>query len=108
MRQEGYTYKQIAEHFGISLERARQICNYLKNMNMDDVQSDLYQLIVDEDSHSFTVSLYNTLRRAGIDNIENLQDRIDDINSHPENYVYIGQKGRSYLNNKLETLKKDA
>lgn len=104
MRQDGYTYKQIAEHFEISLERARQICNRLSKTDMEEVQSEFYQLIVDDAHHSFTVSLYNTLRRTGIDNIPKLQNRIDDINNHPENYVYIGEKGRSYLNSKLASL----
>lgn len=72
------------------------------------MNSDLYQLIVDDSSHNYTLTLYNTLRRAGIDNVHDLQHRIDDINEHPENYIYIGQKSRIYLNERLELLKKNA
>ncbi len=108
MRQEGYTYKEIAKRFDISVERARQICIFLQNMDLAEIESELYQFIVDDSSQNFTISLYNTLRRAGIDNITSLQEQITDINEHPENYVYIGSKGRSYLNQKLEELAKGA
>ena len=108
MRQEGNTYKEIASCFEISVERARQICIFLQNMNLAEIESELYQFIVDDSSQNFTISLYNTLRRAGIDNIEDLREHINDINEHPENYVYIGAKGRSYLNQKLDELAKNA
>ena len=108
MRLAGSTYKEIAAQFQISVERARQICLNLQSKNMKDMESDLYQLIVDDSSHNFTLTLYNTLRRAGIDDVCDLQSRIGDINEHPENYVYIGQKSRSYLNERLELLKKNA
>lgn len=108
MRQEGSTYKDIAAAFEISIERARQICSFLKNMDLTEIESELYQFIVDDSSQNFTISLYNTLRRAGIDNISSLQKQITDINEHPENYVYIGVKGRSYLNRKLAELAKNA
>lgn len=108
MRLSGSTYKEIASQFQISVERARQICVHLQSKNIEDMESDLYQLIVDDSSHNFTLTLYNTLRRAGIDDISGLQAHIEDINSHPENYVYIGQKSRNYLNEKLEELKKNA
>ena len=107
MRQQGSTYKEIAHKYHISVERARQICVNLKNKNIEDLMnSDLYQLIVDDSSHNYTLTLYNTLRRAGIDNFHDLQHRIDDINEHPEKYKYIGQKSRIYLNERLELLNK--
>lgn len=108
MRQSGSTYKEIASSFEISVERARQICIFLQNMDLEEIESELYQFIVDDSSQNFTISLYNTLRRAGIDNITSLQNHIMDINEHPENYVYIGVKGRSYLNQKLDELAKNA
>lgn len=108
MRQDGSTYKDIAATFEISVERARQICIFLKNMDLTEIESELYQFIVDDSSQNFTISLYNTLRRSGIDNITSLQDKITDINEHPENYIYIGDKGRSYLNQKLDELAKNA
>ena len=108
MRQDGCTYKEIANCFEISVERARQICIFLQNMNLEEIESELYQFVVDDSSQNFTISRYNTLRRAGIDTVGSLQDHIHDINEHPENYVYIGTKGRSYLNQKLEELAKDA
>ena len=108
MRLAGSTYREIADQYDISIERARQICINLQNKNIDEMESDLYQLIVDDSSHNYTLTLYNTLRRIGITDVEDLQLRIDDINEHPENYVYIGQKSRSYLNERLELLKKNA
>lgn len=108
MRQEGSTYKEIANCFEISVERARQICIFLQNMNLAEIESELYQFIVDDSSQNFTISLYNTLRRAGINDIQSLQEHIWDINEHPENYIYIGAKGRSYLNQKLDELAKNA
>ena len=107
MRQLGCTYKEIASKYQISVERARQICVNLQNKNIEDLMSsDLYQLIVDDSSHNYTLTLYNTLKKAGIDNVYDLQSRIDDINEHPENYIYIGQKSRSYLNERLELLRR--
>lgn len=108
MRQAGCTYKEIANCFEISVERARQICIFLQNMDLEEIESELYQFVVDDSSQNFTISLYNTLRRAGIDTVDSLQNHIHDINEHPENYIYIGTKGRSYLNQKLEELAKNA
>lgn len=104
MRLAGSTFREIAKVYGISVERIRQICLKCQNTNQKEVESELYQLIVNENSRTFTLGLYNTLRRFGIDNIEDLQNRIDDINQHPESYVYIGDRSRSYLNEKLREL----
>lgn len=101
-RKEGATFKSIAQEFGISTERVRQICISLDKRDQSAMESDLYQLIVDENSHSYTVSLYNTLRKAGIETIDDLKSRMSEINEHPERYVYIGEKSRIYLNKKLE------
>lgn len=103
-RKDGATFKTIAEEFGISTERARQIFLYLDKRDKSETESDLYQLIVDEKSHSYTVSLYNTLKKAGIETVNELQERISDINEHPEKYVYIGEKSRIYLNQKLDLI----
>ncbi len=46
MRQEGSTYKDIAATFEISVERARQICIFLKNMDLTEIESELYNIIV--------------------------------------------------------------
>lgn len=108
MRQEGFTYKEIAHCYEISVERVRQICVFLQNMDLAEIESELYQFVVDDSSQNFTISLYNTLRRVGIDTVDSLQNRITDINEHPENYIYIGTKGRSYLNQKLDELAKNA
>ena len=108
MRQSGSTYREIATQYEISIERARQICLNLQNKKLADMENELYKLVVDDTSHNYTLTLYNTLRKIGIDNIESLQNRIDDINEHPENYVYIGQKSRKYLNERLELLQKEA
>ena len=70
-------------------------------MDLTEIESELYQFIVDDSSQNFTISLYKTLRRSGIEDITSLQAKITDINEHPENYIYIGAKGRSYLNQKL-------
>lgn len=104
MRENGSTYKVIAQQYGISIERARQICLFVKNQNKDELASDLYKLIVDEKNHTFTVGLFNSLKRAGINTISDLKDNINDINENPEGYIYIGAKSRAYLNQKLESL----
>lgn len=111
LHQEGMTFRDIAEKFNISVERVRQIYQSICKKGITDMNSELYRLIVNENSsynHNHLVGLYNTLRRIGIDSIEALQQRIDDINEHPQIYIHIGDKGRAYLNECLASLKKNA
>lgn len=102
MRMEGKTFREISEEYGLSVERARQIFLNIKSKNIEDMDSDLYRLIVDDRTHNHTLTLYNTLRRIGIDDVESLLAHIDDMNAHPENYIYIGEKGRKYLNERVK------
>ena len=109
MRLAGKTLKEIATQYKLTPERARQICLNMEKIQ-DDINSELYQFIVgnDEQHTSFKHTLYNTLKRIGINNISSLKENIDSINNDPESYVYIGEKTRLYLNSKLEELAKDA
>ena len=80
MRLAGKTLKEIATQYKLTPERARQICLNMEKIQ-DDINSELYQFIVgnDEQHTSFKHTLYNTLKRIGINNISSLKENIDSI-----------------------------